>query len=63
LFDVVYAPWPTQLAAAWSTAGGDVVGGLDLLVAQAALQVHLMTGREPPTDVMRAAGEAALAAR
>lgn len=60
LFDVVYAPWPTALAAAWSAAGGSVIGGLDLLVAQAAGQVHLITGLEPPVEAMRAAGEAAL---
>jgi len=60
LFDVVYAPWPTALAQAWSARGGVVVGGLELLVEQAALQVELMTGQLPPTDVMRAAGTAAL---
>jgi len=63
LFDVVYAPWPTPLAAAWASAGGKVVGGLELLVAQAAEQVRLMTGKEPPVDRMRAAGEAALRAQ
>ena len=63
LFDVVYAPWPTVLAAAWSARGGVVVGGLELLVEQAALQVELMTGRMPPVDVMRAAGLAALGER
>ncbi len=55
LFDVVYAPWPTPLAAAWAAAGGAVVGGLELLVAQAAHQVKLMTGQEPPVAAMRAA--------
>ena len=60
LFDVVYAPWPTVLAAAWAARGGQVIGGLDLLVEQAALQVELMTGHLPPTDVMRAAGTLAL---
>ncbi len=64
LFDVLYEPWPTALAAAWSARGGAVVGGLDLLVHQAVLQVELMTGRSPaPLAAMRAAGEAALAAR
>ncbi|MGA4543669.1 shikimate dehydrogenase [Uniformispora flossi] len=63
LFDVVYDPWPTPLAAAWSAAGGKVVGGLDLLVHQAVLQVELMTGRPGPLAEMRAAGEAALRAR
>ncbi|OKJ96822.1 shikimate dehydrogenase [Streptomyces sp. CB03234] len=63
LFDVLYDPWPTALAAAWSARGGAVVGGLDLLVHQAVLQVEQMTGRTPaPLAVMRAAGERALAA-
>jgi shikimate dehydrogenase len=60
LFDVVYAPWPTVLADGWKAAGGPVVGGLDLLVAQAAEQVRLMTGLGAPVAAMRAAGEAAL---
>jgi shikimate dehydrogenase len=60
LFDVVYSPWPTELAAAWRTAGGPVVGGLELLVEQAAEQVRLMTGRIPPVSQMRRAGYAAL---
>jgi shikimate dehydrogenase len=64
LFDVVYDPWPTRLAAEWMAAGGTVVGGLDLLVEQAALQVELMTGCRPaPLGAMRTAGEEALAAR
>lgn len=62
LFDVLYDPWPTPLAAAWSGRGGRVVGGLDLLVHQAVLQVEQHTGRSPaPLAAMRAAGEAALA--
>ncbi|MGW2862928.1 shikimate dehydrogenase [Streptomyces sp. NPDC001205] len=64
LFDVLYDPWPTALAAAWSGRGGAVVGGLDLLVHQAVLQVEQMTGcAAAPLDAMRKAGEAALAAR
>ncbi|MEC4015560.1 shikimate dehydrogenase [Streptomyces sp. H27-D2] len=64
LFDVLYEPWPTALAAAWSARGGAVVGGLDLLVHQAVLQVERMTGRGPaPLAAMRRAGEAALALR
>ncbi|MET9291894.1 shikimate dehydrogenase [Streptomyces sp. NPDC003077] len=64
LFDVLYDPWPTPLAQAWSRSGGAVVGGLDLLVHQAVLQVERMTGRGPaPLAVMRAAGEAALKER
>ncbi|MDK0518413.1 shikimate dehydrogenase [Streptomyces sp. ML-6] len=64
LFDVLYEPWPTGLAAAWADRSGAVVGGLDLLVHQAVLQVEQMTGRAPaPLAAMRRAGEAALAAR
>ncbi|MGI5199536.1 shikimate dehydrogenase [Streptomyces sp. CA-288835] len=64
LFDVLYDPWPTALAARWSAYGGAVVSGLDLLVHQAALQVEQMTGRTPaPLDAMRKAGEHALAGR
>lgn len=64
LFDVLYDPWPTPLAAAWARRGGEVLGGLDLLVHQAVLQVELMTGRSPaPLAAMRAAGEAALRER
>ncbi|WP_344496531.1 shikimate dehydrogenase [Streptomyces enissocaesilis] len=63
LFDVLYDPWPTALAAAWSARGGAVVGGLDLLVHQAVLQVEQMTGcATAPLAVMRAAGERALTA-
>ncbi|MGW0119208.1 shikimate dehydrogenase [Streptomyces sp. NPDC003327] len=64
LFDVLYDPWPTALAAAWSDRAGKVVGGLDLLVHQAVLQVEQMTGvPKAPLAAMRAAGEQALAAR
>jgi shikimate dehydrogenase len=64
LFDVLYDPWPTALAAAWAERGGAVVGGLDLLVHQAVLQVEAMTGLAPaPLAAMRAAGETALATR
>lgn len=44
LFDVVYAPWPTNYAARWERDGGMLISGLDLLVHQAAQQVLLMTG-------------------
>jgi shikimate dehydrogenase len=63
LFDVLYEPWPTPLASLAESTGADVVGGLELLVQQAARQVELWSGRRPPIEPMRAAGEAALAAR
>ncbi|QXJ20075.1 shikimate dehydrogenase [Actinomadura graeca] len=64
LFDVVYAPWPTALAAAVADAGGTAAGGFGMLLHQAVRQVSLMTGRDDvPVEAMRAAGEAELARR
>jgi len=55
VLDVIYAPWPTQLARGAATAGCRVAGGLDVLLHQAVDQVELMTGRPGPTAAMRAA--------
>lgn len=64
VFEVLYHPWPTPLAAFARQHGRTLVSGLDLLVHQAALQVELMTGADTaPLAAMRAAGEDALAAR
>ncbi len=63
VFEVLYEPWPTPLARAAADAGRVLVGGLDLLVHQAVLQVELMTGRPGPLAAMRAAGQQALDAR
>ena len=63
VFDVVYDPWPTPLAAFALSRGRSLVSGLDLLLQQAALQVELMTGLTAPLPAMRAAGERALARR
>jgi shikimate dehydrogenase len=64
VFDVVYEPWPTPLAAAAERSGRTVLSGLDLLVAQAVNQVVAMTGRfDVPAGAMRRAAEEALAAR
>jgi shikimate dehydrogenase len=66
LFEVLYDPWPTPLAAAWIGRSATVVDGLDLLVHQGVRQVLLMTGVEADpaslVPVMRAAGERALRA-
>ena len=59
VLDVVYAPWPTALAAAVDAAGGAVVSGALMLLHQAARQVELMTGRPAPVAAMRAALRAA----
>jgi shikimate dehydrogenase len=61
LLDVVYTGWPTPLARTFQEAGASVVCGLEMLVHQAAQQVHLMTGLFAPVEAMRAAGLAAMA--
>lgn len=58
LFDAIYHPWPTAIAAA-GVPGRVTVTGLDMLLHQAFRQVELMTGRPAPTAVMRAALRAA----
>jgi shikimate dehydrogenase len=63
LFDVVYDPWPTPVAAAATRAGCRVVSGLDLLLTQGARQFELYTGVPAPVAEMRAALEAAAAGR
>lgn len=57
LLDVTYEPWPTPLAAAWI---GSVARGHSMLLWQAAEQVRLMTGMEPPVTAMRAALDTAI---
>jgi shikimate dehydrogenase len=63
VFEVVYDPWPTPLAAAARDRDAVLIGGLDLLVHQAVLQFELFTGVAAPVAAMRSAGEEALAAR
>ena len=55
VFDAVYDPWPTPLAAAAERAGCRVVSGLDLLLWQAVDQFDLYTGVHAPVEAMRAA--------
>jgi len=45
LFDVIYKPWPTVLAAAWRDSGGKVIGGLELLLYQGIDQLELVLGK------------------
>ena len=63
LLDVVYNPWPTQLAASWAVTGGTIVSGLSMLLHQAGHQVTLMTGKPAPVAQMREALNAELLAR
>ena len=53
LFDVIYHPWPTPLAAA-SVPGRVTVTGLDMLLHQAFRQFELITGVPAPVQAMRA---------
>jgi shikimate dehydrogenase len=57
LLDVVYHPWPTPLAAAWTATGSRCVGGLAMLAHQAEGQVRLMTGLRIDVEVLRRAGQ------
>ncbi len=63
LLDVVYNPWPTQLAASWAVTGGTIVSGLSMLLHQAGHQVTLMTGKPAPVTQMREALNAELLTR
>jgi shikimate dehydrogenase len=64
LFDAIYDPWPTPLAAAAAAHGCAVVSGLDLLLAQALGQFEYFTGVRPaPEAAMRSALQAAAVVR
>ncbi|MEU9068927.1 shikimate dehydrogenase [Streptomyces sp. NPDC048306] len=57
LMDVAYRPWPSRFAHVAQEAGRRVVGGLPMLVHQAARQVVLQTGHSPaPVTQMMLAG-------
>jgi shikimate dehydrogenase len=63
LFDALYDPWPTRLAASAQAAGLRVVSGLDLLLNQAVHQFTLFTGLPAPKAAMDAALRKAAAQR
>jgi shikimate dehydrogenase len=63
LFDALYDPWPTPLAASAQAAGCPVVSGLELLLCQAVRQFTLFAGVPAPVAEMRAALHAAAARR
>jgi shikimate dehydrogenase len=51
LYDVVYGHWPTVLARAWASGGGEAVWGLGMLLHQALLQVRVFTSGDPATPL------------
>jgi shikimate dehydrogenase len=53
VFDAVYTGGETDLLAQARARGATVVGGLEMLVRQAAAAFELWTGRSAPLDVMR----------
>jgi 3-dehydroquinate dehydratase/shikimate dehydrogenase len=56
-YDLVYNPRETRFLREASAAGCATVGGLAMLVAQAAVQFKLWTGTDAPPEVMRDAAE------
>jgi shikimate dehydrogenase len=61
-YDLIYTPPLTPFLRQARARGLAALGGLGMLVRQAALSLSLWTGERPPLDVMHAAAERALAA-
>jgi 3-dehydroquinate dehydratase/shikimate dehydrogenase len=54
-YDLVYNPIETMFLREARAGGCDTLTGIEMLIAQGAEQFRLWTGKEPDTDVMRAA--------
>ena len=52
-FEVIYHPWPTELAKRYQNLGKHVIGGLSLLVEQALFQIHYFSQQQFDFDEMR----------
>jgi 3-dehydroquinate dehydratase/shikimate dehydrogenase len=61
-YDLVYNPNETRFMSEARAAGCNAIGGLAMLVLQAAEQFRLWMGSEPPIDIMREAARRALGA-
>ena len=59
VYDLVYDPNPTALMRRAADAGCQVIGGLDMLVAQAERQFEIWTGQRPPHGLFAAASRRA----
>ena len=51
LLDAAYAPWPSDLAAAWLRRGATPISGLGMLLYQALLQVRIFVTGETETEL------------
>jgi shikimate dehydrogenase len=51
LFDVAYDPWPTALADAWGAVSAPVISGLEMLLAQALVQVRIFVNGDPESEL------------
>jgi shikimate 5-dehydrogenase len=59
VYDLVYDPSPTELMRRAGRAGCQVIGGLEMLVAQAERQFGIWTGQRPPHGLFAAAARRA----
>ena len=53
VYDLVYNPGRTRLLSEAATAGCETLGGLEMLIGQAAMQVATWLAVEPPVEAMR----------
>ncbi len=53
LLDVAYDPYPSELTASWTDAGGTVANGLSMLVHQALIQVRIFVSNDPFQELER----------
>lgn len=63
VYDLVYNPAQTRLLALAAAQGATAIGGLGMLIWQAALAFARWTGCAPPVEIMRVAAERQNAAR
>jgi 3-dehydroquinate dehydratase/shikimate dehydrogenase len=60
VYDLVYDPAPTELMQAAEAEGCTVLGGLEMLVAQAERQFEIWTGQRPPAGLFADAAATAI---
>jgi shikimate 5-dehydrogenase len=63
VYDLIYDPDPTELMTAAADAGCRVIGGIEMLVAQAERQFELWTGARPAAGLFAAAAADAIRKR